>query len=392
MCLSKLRWATLPLGGDCPGALRDPRIDAKGRFCDDLSRSDLEAAGALIYSASPGLDVGLLSHEDAPQKRMIATTHLVLDALGSAPAWDLDVPADLGFPSPTAVARFEGTLLAPALPEALVDGLVPLASYACHGGAVWVGSGAPPGAGCAWLAAEGFAHPPHTAGRTPLRRWSHPSRTGWLLTTRGPEALLASGWRLDAVIGGVVRAPAEVALRWPAIAASERFEIAVQARRGEWLPACFTLPAGATTVSYRGACSDGRALATADVTAFRVTASLPSVVLSAEVAHDGAATDAYAALPTGTRTAIAVTWPAGEADEQFDLAIDRGDGFEPCLGREHLANSAGHVFTGDCPATGLSVAPERVKRVRVCVRAAGGTPRCASGPVSGPALRLVPGR
>jgi ADYC domain len=68
LCLSKLRWATLPLGGYCPTLLPDPRVDVqnpRAKFCDDIPGTArdrinvLSDAGASVFNDSAYLDAGL---------------------------------------------------------------------------------------------------------------------------------------------------------------------------------------------------------------------------------------------------------------------------------------------------------------------------------------------
>ncbi|MEO7734642.1 MAG: ADYC domain-containing protein, partial [Kofleriaceae bacterium] len=40
VCLSKRRWSTLPIGGNCPLQVPDPRIDSKGTFCEDMDMEE----------------------------------------------------------------------------------------------------------------------------------------------------------------------------------------------------------------------------------------------------------------------------------------------------------------------------------------------------------------
>lgn len=62
VCLSKLRWQSMPVGGMCPANLPDPRASEGGYFCEDYSNiSDLEiSAGALLVNESFYNDVPLL--------------------------------------------------------------------------------------------------------------------------------------------------------------------------------------------------------------------------------------------------------------------------------------------------------------------------------------------
>lgn len=59
LCLSKLRWQSLPLGTRC-GTLVDPRVDADGVFCDDWpSYAAFANEGGVIANASKRNDAGL---------------------------------------------------------------------------------------------------------------------------------------------------------------------------------------------------------------------------------------------------------------------------------------------------------------------------------------------
>jgi hypothetical protein len=57
VCLSRLRWQSLPLNG-CPG-LGDPRTQPGALFCDDMTANQMALAGALTYNASPFHDLGM---------------------------------------------------------------------------------------------------------------------------------------------------------------------------------------------------------------------------------------------------------------------------------------------------------------------------------------------
>ncbi len=68
VCLSKLRWQGLPLGGYCPLALPDPRVDVNADFCDDLisTCADEHTTGCLasgtktkLFNASRYADLAL---------------------------------------------------------------------------------------------------------------------------------------------------------------------------------------------------------------------------------------------------------------------------------------------------------------------------------------------
>jgi hypothetical protein len=61
LCLTRLRWQSLPLGGDCEGGeLPDPRVDTSVQFCDEYAGSDeLTADGALLFDSSLYNDLAL---------------------------------------------------------------------------------------------------------------------------------------------------------------------------------------------------------------------------------------------------------------------------------------------------------------------------------------------
>ena len=59
LCLSKLRWQSLPVGTRCGTTLRDPRVDADAKFCEDWTYEALASAGGVIVNASKRNDVGL---------------------------------------------------------------------------------------------------------------------------------------------------------------------------------------------------------------------------------------------------------------------------------------------------------------------------------------------
>ncbi len=59
LCLSKLRWQSLPLGTRCGTTLSDPRVDADARFCEEWTYEALASAGGVIANASKRNDAGL---------------------------------------------------------------------------------------------------------------------------------------------------------------------------------------------------------------------------------------------------------------------------------------------------------------------------------------------
>ena len=123
VCLSKLRWSTLPLGGGCPLTLPDPRVDGKAAFCDDLSAEALEQRGALLYSSSAYLDAGLYAHVDPSTGAALTTASLVpgLDHVPELPTWTIPAPADVPFPAAGQLHRLDATVFARALPAKVIE-------------------------------------------------------------------------------------------------------------------------------------------------------------------------------------------------------------------------------------------------------------------------------
>jgi hypothetical protein len=227
LCLSKLRWATLPLGGECPAVLPDPRLPkSEARFCEDYSETELEAAGALFYDDSPLIDVGLYSWRDG--SNTWTTSQL-------EPARPPDPPArKAGFDPPAGVAlpeinpQFEGALfrieLAPLPPDTTL-----LISYYCPDDPLAPGAGgdevtttmqAPPQAGCVAIAKEGYLYaptttlPPNTPNRVPLQRWykkipnpnpALPALIRSWTTTIDAATMTAQGWSWAALEGYLPR-------------------------------------------------------------------------------------------------------------------------------------------------------------------------------------------
>jgi hypothetical protein len=60
VCLSKIRWASLP-PDPCPTVLLDPRYsdDKRAKFCDDMTIADIQSLGALLVNGSKMMDAPL---------------------------------------------------------------------------------------------------------------------------------------------------------------------------------------------------------------------------------------------------------------------------------------------------------------------------------------------
>jgi hypothetical protein len=87
ICLSKLRWQSLPPGGNCPSVLPDPRLDGNpsGVFCEDLGGFDpatpprellvnLETHSALVFSSSQVNDKALWAWNNSAREYLVTTT------------------------------------------------------------------------------------------------------------------------------------------------------------------------------------------------------------------------------------------------------------------------------------------------------------------------------
>lgn len=59
LCLSKLRWQTLPPDGYCASTLPDPRTTKGARYCEDIGTEELVNLGALVFSNSGSYERGL---------------------------------------------------------------------------------------------------------------------------------------------------------------------------------------------------------------------------------------------------------------------------------------------------------------------------------------------
>ena len=88
ICLSKLRWASLPLGGYCPAVLPDPRVvegDSTVRFCEDYTWAELHAAGALLLNSSLPMDLPLHRWTNGAGDRVTTVNGYVTDVPESYP-------------------------------------------------------------------------------------------------------------------------------------------------------------------------------------------------------------------------------------------------------------------------------------------------------------------
>ena len=122
MCLSKLRWQALPLGGPCPDVLPDPRTWNEGNsgatphFCEDLPSPQIDALvaeGAILFDESHYNDIGFYRWSNGARWYTTSRgSYLGTAGATTAPALGYDTPV------------WEGTIY--TLPDV---GRAPLTSY-----------------------------------------------------------------------------------------------------------------------------------------------------------------------------------------------------------------------------------------------------------------------
>lgn len=188
LCLSRLRWQTFPLGNRCGGALKDPRVDVDGVYCEDWTLyDDLVSAGAILVNRSQINDVGLYRWTKASDSLTTVRGFASGSARPSVQPYGLN-----GYASPTR----EGTLLTDA-GKAVVLSTFPNLTFvqlqvyvhAANGDRMATSTLAPPGNGYSampggsdgWLLA---AAPPagFPASTAPLYRFKQSGGTDWLTT------------------------------------------------------------------------------------------------------------------------------------------------------------------------------------------------------------------
>lgn len=124
-CLSKRRWASLPLAGTCfdpYGQSTDPSDrDFAPKFCEDYTEAQLEAHGARFFSFSRFLDTGLYQfrYDSEPGRAVTTTAYLPPQQLPKHPNVVAPNTAALGIPAGHVMFRFEGALLSKKTSPAL---------------------------------------------------------------------------------------------------------------------------------------------------------------------------------------------------------------------------------------------------------------------------------
>lgn len=362
VCLSKLRWATLPINGDCPLSLPDPRKDDKAKFCEDMTPQELDAKGALLYSSSTFIDAGLLTYRDANGRRL-TTANLVPGKPGSLATWTpSSVPAS-GFPAGPELPVLEATIFAAHLAVALpAQPLVELSSYDCGGKLVTTTSRPE---GCGLIALEGNLYPPGTPGHASLRRWMK-DKQSWT-TTRAPSTMLDEGYTLEENLGGVLRAGLDVNVRWSEQAGAT-YNYDVQDRQGRWITGCLgATPQAVRSARFTGECPGSHGHVNhADVIAFRVTGTLGGTPFTSDaVPYDGFASDVYVPFASTKPWAQAVQWKAQDK-ARYRLWFDEGGGYKLCADTAQLGRDTSYLHIKECYFEGSTVELANIRRVMVC--------------------------
>jgi hypothetical protein len=371
ICLSKLRWATLPLGGGCT-QLPDPRVDDKGQFCEDMTVDEIEKKGARTYSASTFIDAGLFTYSDPSTGTRLTTSNLLPQGVGHPPEWQIPQPPGVDFPiTGAALPQFEATIFSQILPPGLATtDLQKLATYLCPSGDLITEAIGPNAPSCTFVANEGYIYVPGMPGRAPLRRWFNPSFKRSYTTAAAPSTLITAGWQLVDVVGAVIRATINVNVRWSAITGAA-YTLDVQTRAGEWIAPCVasTSISGAS-FSYAGVCTAAsfRKVNHADIQAFRITATTTANTTTIAVPYDGVASDVYLETPGGQASAVALSWTdvGGGARYRIDVKKLNGPDWLKCVDAESLNTSTSYIHTGFCPAVGGTLKLPATSGIRVC--------------------------
>lgn len=383
ICLSKLRWSTLPLGGGCGVELPDPRTDIKGQFCENMTAQQLEQAGALVYSSSMYLDAGLYSYTAPSSMMTLTTASLQPGPIGDLPTWKVPPPPGLIFPVAGEGVTFEATIFSLQLPPEMSHlGLITLTSYLCGGNNLVTTTTPQPG--CTVIADEGKVWPPHTPGHTPLRRWTD-GVGGNSRTTAAPPSTMRN-LQMAEVVGGALRAVFDLNIRWSVLGGATAV-VDLRSRTGKWFNNCFASGSSSGLFSYTGICpSTGMRLERADIASIRVNYETAGGITSATAAYDGVDTDVYVVVPGGRTTAVAMTWNEVTPGTRYELWTQRSGTWRLCADDHTLANSISHVFTGACPRQGLTLNLQSFQGLRICVA---GQTRCGEQPYDGIQSRVA---
>jgi len=374
LCLSKLRWSTLPLGGTCPLVVPDPRVDSKWKFCEDISFADLERGfngipGARTYSYTAFLDAGLYNYFDLTTLRRLATSHLQPQSAALPPAWIPSAPGSNGFPAQKESVWLDATIFQPTLPpNILVTGLKMLSSFNCGSSLVTTTSGST----CPKIFDEGQVYPVNTTGRPNLRRWIDDHGYSFT-TTASPWTLLAAGYHLAENLGGAIRGQNDVNLRWAAVTGAT-YTLDVTMRGGEQILGCLTTTQTTATLYSPKAgstptCASGRSIDHNDIAALTLTATASTGSYTVTVPYDGIANDVYFQLANLKPIALHLSWTNLGPTMEYAVSFD-GD---KCFYYDTIRNDVSRVAYKRCPSSGNSFKPTALGKIEVCYRKIGST-------------------
>jgi ADYC domain len=390
VCLSKRRWSTLPLGGNCPVQVPDPRVTKRARFCEDL---DMEARGALLYSSSSYMDAGLYSYNDPISHLYLTTASLLPQTQGLLPAWTFSPQPDVPFPAANQPTRFEASIFVAALPVTIPEAnLVKLISYQCAGDLVTTTSGLIDPS-CTQIAHEGYVFPRNAGDRAPLRRWSNTGTKRSYTTTISPTTMMANGWSLVETVGGVLRAAIDVNVRWSALPGYS-YSIDAQTAAGGWITSCIDSAhiGTATSFAYQGFCvgNNNTALNHADIIAFRVVATSTSnpTVTSDRQSYDGFSSDVYVPLAGAHSLLTAVEFRWNDLGPKMVYSLEVGlttSDTLTCADAKLLGDSTSYVHTGRCWSAGANAPASKIRVVKLCayLRDSGALQGCGDAKLTG---------
>lgn len=390
VCLSKRRWSTLPLGGNCPAQVPDPRVNPKAKFCEDI---DMEAKGALLYSSSSYMDAGLYSYNDPTSRLYLTTANLLPQSQGVLPVWSFSPQPNVPFPAANQPTRFEASIFAAALPITIPEvNLVKLMSYRCENDLVTTTPDLVD-AHCEQMVHEGYVYPRNAPGRAQLRRWTTPNTKHSYTTTISPTTMMANGWNLVETIGGVLRAAIDVNVRWSALSGYS-YSIDAQTAAGGWITSCIDAATigTASSFAYHGSCvgNNNTALNHADIIAFRVvaTSSGNPTVTSDPQSYDGFSSDVYVPLtaPHSVLTAVEVRWTDLGPNTVYSLQLGTsGSEMLKCADSKLLGDSTSYVHTGRCWTAGANLPASKIRLGKLCAyqRDTGSVQTCAEVKLTG---------
>lgn len=174
LCLSKLRWQTLPPGGPCPAQLPDPRESDRGHYCEDYSLAQMVMLGAKVFNDSGYYERGLYNWRSGSDYYTTSEGYYGGSTDPSTP------------PAPGYVfARYEGVIS-----RVYLTGTIPLVTWRDPStGDTLTTSGAAPAGYTVRVNREGFVYPPGApppATAVPLRSYCRTGPRDCITTAGAP--------------------------------------------------------------------------------------------------------------------------------------------------------------------------------------------------------------